>query len=337
MEAIAAELNLSREQLEDRVVPDCGLDEHGSHIFDFGPRQFRLGLGAGLEPFFTDSSGYRIPDLPKANRQDDPAKAKEAIAAWKLMKKQLAEVTRVQTRRLEQALITQRRWSATEFRQLFLRHPFLVNLAPSLVWGAYDTDSMLLLTFRVAEDRSLADQHDSPADLPSDAAVGIVHPMQLVPETLAAWSQLLADYKILPPFPQLGRPIMRLEACEAAADSITRYAEACIPATALVGGFAQLGWRRSIPADAGGYDHHAKDFPSAGVHAVVEHETIYIGTPLAEADPSPLAECYFRAGAYDRCDPYTRDENKIRLSEIDPLLLSEVLNDLRTVASHTVE
>ena len=37
-------------QLEDRIVPDLDLDEHGGRTFDFGPRQFRVVLGPDLKP-----------------------------------------------------------------------------------------------------------------------------------------------------------------------------------------------------------------------------------------------------------------------------------------------
>jgi predicted DNA-binding WGR domain protein len=146
MEAIAADLRLTRAQLEDRVVPDCGLDERGSRVFDFGPRQFRLVLSPELKPMVVDSENHRKPDLPKPNNKDDAEKAKDAIAAWKLVKKQVADVAKIQAWRLEQALVTQRRWTAEEFDRYLVRHPLMSNLVHSLrvgnVWreGRADRD-----------------------------------------------------------------------------------------------------------------------------------------------------------------------------------------------------
>ena len=45
MEAIARDRGLSRPELEDRIVPDCDLDERGGRVFDFGPRRFGFALG----------------------------------------------------------------------------------------------------------------------------------------------------------------------------------------------------------------------------------------------------------------------------------------------------
>jgi hypothetical protein len=50
MGEIAAERKLSTFQLEDRIVPDLGLDERGGRTFDYGPRRFRLVFGPKLKP-----------------------------------------------------------------------------------------------------------------------------------------------------------------------------------------------------------------------------------------------------------------------------------------------
>lgn len=331
MEAIAADLNLTRDQLEDRLVPDCGLDQHGSRVFDFGPRQFRLILGPSLKPLVADAANQRKPDLPKPNAKDDAAKAQDAIAAWKLVKKQIAEVVKVQTRRLEQALVTQRRWPAADFDRIFVRHPFLMNLAQCFVWGIYGADGTLASTFRVTEDRSLGGRHDVPVTLPPDASVGLVHPIQLDPATLAAWGELLSDYEILPPFPQLGRPVLTLTETERRGDTIQRHGDVSIPAVSLAGTLERLGWQRAVPADAGGYDNHGKHFPAAGITAIVQHEPLYIGS-LADSPDTPIHECYFTAGAYDRSG-WAGGQAKIPIEKIDPLIVSEVLGDLQAVAS----
>jgi hypothetical protein len=330
MEAIAADLNLTRPQLEDRVVPDCGLDEQGSRVFDFGPRQFRLILGPGLKPLVVDADNQRKPDLPKPNSKDDAARAEEAVADWKLMKKQLAEVVKVQTKRLEQALVTERRWTKAEFESLFLRHPFLMNMTTWLVWGVFDRGK-LAMTFRVTEDRSLGDEHDRPVSLPADAAIGLVHPMQLDPASLAAWGELLSDYEILPPFPQLGRPVLRLTEAEGRGDTLKRHDGVFIPAASLVGTLERLGWQRAAVGDGGMYDWHGKEFSEAGVSAILEHESIIIGM-IAESEDTPINACYFVRGTYDRRS-YGAHGNRVPLKKVDPLILSEVLSDLETVAS----
>src|SRR6185503_7071360 len=97
-----------------------------------------------------------------------------------------------------------RRWSAAEFRTLFAEHPLLWHVVRRLVWITEDG-----LGFRLAEDRTCADVNDDVVELPEDAVVGIAHPLDLA-DALDRWAEVFADYEILQPFPQLGRPVHAL-------------------------------------------------------------------------------------------------------------------------------
>src|SRR5204863_4660248 len=90
------------------------------------------------------------------------------------LKKDLRSVADDQIRRLERAMVTQRRWSTAEFRELIVGHPLLWHIARRLVWVSDDGRS-----FRLAEDRTLADAHDDTLTLDDRARVGIAHPLHL--------------------------------------------------------------------------------------------------------------------------------------------------------------
>src|SRR5262249_51709031 len=112
MAEIASDGGLTAQQLEDRIVPDLGLDDCGSRVFDYGSRRFRLVFGPNLKPLVRDEQGKVKSGLPKAGGQDDPAKVQAAAGDWKLLKKQVSETVKVQAKRLERAMVTQRRWPA---------------------------------------------------------------------------------------------------------------------------------------------------------------------------------------------------------------------------------
>ena len=138
MEAIARDRGLSRPELEDRIVPDCDLDERGGRDFDFGPRRFRFVLGPEMKPMVRDEEGKLKDDLPRPAAKDDAAGAAAAVEAWKQLKKQVREVARVQAERLEQAMVTGRRWSPADFEALLVRHPLMINLVRLVLWGGDD-------------------------------------------------------------------------------------------------------------------------------------------------------------------------------------------------------
>ena len=69
MEEIAREKGMTKSELEDRIVPDCGLDERGARTFDYGPRQFEFVLGREMKPMVRDTAGKRAQRSAQAGRQ----------------------------------------------------------------------------------------------------------------------------------------------------------------------------------------------------------------------------------------------------------------------------
>ncbi|MEU6250304.1 DUF4132 domain-containing protein [Glycomyces sp. NPDC047010] len=110
-----------------------------------------------------------------------------------------AAVAAEQATRLERAMADGRTWAVDEFREHLLAHPLLGELARRLVWQADGT------AFRIAEDDTFANAEDDAVELPEGAAIRLAHPV-LLGDALDAWVRQLADYEVLQPFDQLGRP-----------------------------------------------------------------------------------------------------------------------------------
>ncbi len=332
MEAIAKEKNLTREQLEDRIVPDCDLDARGTRVFDFGPRQFRFVLGPDMKAMVKDPEGKVKTDLPKAGTKDDAAKAKEATDAWKLMKKQVKEVATIQARRLEQAMVTGRRWPLADFDTLLVKHPLMLNLVRRLLWGAYDAKGKLVAPFRVTEDQTLADAKDGTFKPTSVATVGVLHPLLLTDFQKAEWGGVFGDYEIVPPFPQLGRAINHLDPQEAKGTELGRFKGVKLYAPTMVFGLENLGWVRDGGGDGGGFYGHSKHFPFAGVTANVTYEgTVGYGY----IDPNELLTfetCYFTADEGER-KTWRYKEKQMKLGDVNPVVTSEVIKDLSELAA----
>ena len=329
MEGIAQARGLTREQLADRIVPDCDLDERGSRVFDFGPRQFRFVLGPEMKPLVRDAAGKVRPDLPPPNSSDDPEKTGAAVAAWKLLKKTLREVLKVQAERLEDAMITGRRWTPEEFQSLLVRQPLMVNLARQLVFATYDDAGRITRTFRITEDQTFADQDDEETSLSPDGSVGVVHPAQLDEGARNAWGQVLSDYEIIPPFQQMGRAIIRPEPEDLEAAAITRYKGPKVPGIVMYGMLERNHWLRDTPADAGGFVQHSKHFPSANLTAFIQYTGMGIGY---YDEPQELESVYFVPG---KVDPAMWGDHKTRLKikEVDSVVLSEVLRLANAIVS----
>ncbi len=328
MERIASDRKMAREQLEDRIVPDCDLDERGRRVFDFGPRQFTFVLSDELKPGIKDIDGNLKSDLPKPTSKDDSEKARAAMEAWKLLKQQLKEVIKIQAWRLEQAMITGRRWSAPEFDQLIVHHPLMINIANKILFGQYDGSGNLKSTFRVTEDQKLSNLSDRDTELDEKLAVGIVHPLHLLNSERDSWNALFADYKIFQPFAQLHRAVHFLNPDEPEGKNIVRFAKTFVPATTLFNVLDGADWVRGTPQDAGCIEWHSKYFPAADITAVVGYQGVPVGY-FSEAEDQTVEQAFFVQGTLPPVDPnYLEDSRKMLLTTVDPIVVSEVLANL---------
>lgn len=333
VEAIAKERGMTRDELEDRVIPDCGIGEDGRRVFSFGARSFEFVLGGDLKPAVKDDAGKVRPNLPAPGAKDDAELANAALEEWKLMKKQIKDVATVQAVRLEQAMVTGRRWPAADFETLFVRHPLMCHLVQKLIWGGFDAAGERALTFRVTEERDYADASDDACNLRAAATVGVVHPLELSAEERARWGEVMGDYEIVAPFPQLGRDVYGLEGGEAGHEDLERFKGIKLSAPTLVFTLEKLGWSRGEAMDAGCFDEHSKQFPVAQVTAVIDYEgTVGMGY----IDPDELVtlrSTYFCKGMRAPSGYGWDKKDVLKLGEVPAIVLSEVLSDLMLLQS----
>ncbi len=316
--AAATERRLSNEQLEDRSVPTLGLDDPSSPdaTLDYGPRQFRAAVAPDLRLLARDEHGKAFLVLPTPRKSDDMVKVGEARAAWKLVKKQFDLVMAAVCKRMERALTAQRRWAADEFDAHLIRHPISGAVARRLLWGRYDPATRRLAeAFRVTDEGEYVDADDRP--LPArDLPVGLLHPVLLAPADRAAWADRLADYEIVPPFPQLARPVVELTDAEREGTEFTRYNCKTLNRWVVNGlpAFAFWQWEGQTATRA---------FPSQGVKAAARTQGSY--------NPHELLGVSFQSiAAWARNAP---KEPPRPLGAVDPVVLCEAVADVRAWAA----
>ena len=326
MDVIAENRGMTAEQLADRLVPDLDLEDDGSRTLDFGPRSFRVGFDEALGPFVVDATGTRLKDLPKPNTKDDPALGAEATEAWKAMKKDVRALAGIQLLRLELAMGSSRRWSGEEFRNFFVEHPLLTHLVRRLVWGVYEPRGPLQRTFRVAEDRSYADQGDDGSAVDGDAVIGIVHRLHVTDEDAAAWGKLFGDYELAQPFEQLGRAVYRLEPSELAGTALTRFSGRVVETKKLLS-LMSRGWRKGAAQDAGSIFEVYKPINSELIASLPFEMGLNAGG-MDYVDPTQtLGEIDFSP-----TEPsWNRRSDAVLLSTLDEVVLSETIRDIEAM------
>jgi hypothetical protein len=200
IELVAIERGVAIDEL---AAPTVELDV----ALSYGPRRFTPVWSREHALELRDESGQRLADLPRPTKKDDAALAKAAKETWKGLREAARDALTSERTRLERAMIEGTHVPLERLRARLASSEVSRRIAHALVWAAHERESTTL--FRVAKDASFATLDDD-LFVPSEAAsVGIVHPILLDDATRARWSQVLASYELLPPFPQLERSVHR--------------------------------------------------------------------------------------------------------------------------------
>ncbi len=348
MAQIAQAWDMTRAELEDRAVPSLGLDEQGRRIVDFGPRHFHFVLGPDAKPKVREvidgvPKGKLKANPPKPGKRDDPELAPKERADWMLFKKQLQQVLNIQIRRLEQAMVLGRRWSLGKFSTLLKDHPLMGHLVRRLLWGLYD-GSELRHTFRVSDEGEILDAGDEPFEPEENLRVGIAHPLDLGSAGRERWAEIFGDYEIVPPFALFDRPLFELEDAERDRHSLRRFCGARLPSETLMFGLEKLGWHRGPLEDSMMVYQLAKPFYShdltAIAHGAMDGSVIALGQ--ASGVPGSIDYCELVRGIFHTMDhdegwQWKDPPKSVRLGDVPPVVISEVLADLEVMYLKAVE
>ncbi|MEU7869331.1 DUF4132 domain-containing protein [Dactylosporangium sp. NPDC049140] len=182
----------------------------------------------------------------------------------------------------------------------------------------------MLVSLRVAEDRTLAGVDDEPAAIPDGAVIGLAHPLELG-DDLAGWAGVFADYEILQPFEQLARDVQTLTEAERPATELHRCAGVKVPTTKVLG-LERRGWRRAAPQDAGIQPAMERDLPGGATLMLDLDPGIVVGL-VTEFENQTLGTAFILPAGSSSWDR----RRGLPFATLDPVTASEILRDLREV------
>lgn len=337
LEFAASQLGISREELSDRIVPDLGFDENMQRSFDYGERTFTVTITPALEIEVHDGNGKKLKNMPAPGKKDDETKAAAAYEEFKQMKKQMKTTVSSQKMRLELALSVKREWSADAWTKLFVKNPLMHQFAIGLIWGIYE-DGKLVQSFRYMEDGSFNTQDEEEYELPEQACISLVHPVELSNEAKAAWKEQLSDYEITQPVEQIDRAVYYMTEEEAGQKSLERFGGCIVNSLSLNGKLSGAGWYRGSVQDGGCYYTYYREdvesgmgaelhFSGCAIGGYTEEVTIYDARFYKAGDVTHGSYCYDEA-----------DKNKAYyLKDVPQRYFSEIVLQLAKVAATSQE
>lgn len=328
LEARAAALGLTREEVEELAVPAYGLAEVGLLRHAHGELAVRAGK-AVLS--WRNAAGKEVRAIPAAVKRDHP----EEVAELKLAAKDIDRMLTAQAERLDRQFLARRRWAYAAWRERCLDHPLVGTLARRLLW----TVDGRPCGYAEGELRTLA---DAPVPAEPDAVVELWHPVDREPAEVIAWRDWLERHGITQPFKQAHREVYLLTDAERGTDTYSnRFAAHILRQHQFHSLAAVRGWTNVLRlAVDDTYPPAVRELPQWGLRAEfwvegVGGEATSAGSYLHLATDQvrfyPLDEPVSHAHASG--DGYRRPgggapSDGLPLDGVPALVLSEVLRDV---------
>ncbi|MQS06922.1 DUF4132 domain-containing protein [Streptomyces sp. IF17] len=330
MVEVAAGLGLSAEQLADRLVPDLGLDPDGSTVIDYGARRFVVGFDERLRPFVVDDAGRTRAVPPEPGPRGDGPDARAEYRRFAALRREARAVASGLLPRWEREMVEGRRWSLAEFHRCLAAHPLLGHAVRRLVWevreeGPDGRDRVV--TFRPGPGGTGVDVYGRPVTPGDHAVVRLPHPLALG-EELTVWRARFAGGGISQPFPQVERPVHGLRPGEERSSRLRRLEGVTVSTEALLS-LVRRGWVRGEPSEDG-VERWLSRQVGPGRYVVINPER-----GIVTGDPEPIPQQRVRAVRLATVPGEDGPEGAgaPRFGELDPVMISEVLDDLASLVS----
>lgn len=334
----AAQLGITTEELADRIVPDLGFDSSMQKTVDYGTRKFTVRLNAALEIEVFDESGKRLKNLPSPGQKDDPVLAPQANSEFKALKKSIKATVNTQKIRMELALSTGRRWTSEAWTKLFVQNPIMHQFAMSLIWGVYN-DNALVQTFRYMEDGTFNTEDEEEYDMPENATIGLVHPLELTADSIAAWKEQLDDYEVKQCIEQLDRPTYTPSKEELECDRVLVGAGKVLSGMSFMGKMTSFGWYKGSPQDAGIFYEFYRENVTDGVSVQLGFSGMYVGG-YDDEEVTVFDAVFYKAESvkygsyiYDKVKP----EDLVKISDLPASVYSEIALQITRVTAASSE
>lgn len=324
LDTAAEKTGLSAQDLEEIAIPTCGLTAIGERRQTLGEYTAQVQV--------VDSKGELTWLKPDGKIQASvPAAIKEShreeLQSLQKATKEIAKLLPAQRDRLELLFLQQRSWTLADFRTRYLDHPLVGTLARRLIWrftagpvvqdGIYHGDG-----FVNAQDR--------PLDVLTDATrVALWHPLDGPVDGVKAWRDWLEVHQVRQPFKQAHREIYVLTDAERrTAFYSNRFAAHILKQHQFSALCLQRGWRYHLQGAWDSANMPILELPAWDIKVEFWIQAIEQEGSLFERSDITHHAIYLYLTT-DQVRFYRmRDYIPLALTEVPPLVFSEVLRDV---------
>lgn len=318
----ATKSGMSVDDLQDIGVPDFGMQEVGKLVRDFGNWSAHLSVEEAdtITTSWVSDKGKTQQSVPAEIKTAAPDRVKEL----KKIEQDLEKLLPGLRTRLERSYIDQRQWRFSEWRERFLNHPVTGTLARRLLWNFNGRTGFW-------HEGKFIDQEGTSFTPEGDSVVELWHPIGVDPQVVLNWRSRLTDLRVVQPFKQCHREIYVLTDAELNTRSYSnRFSAHILRQHQFQHLCAQRGWKYTLMGPFDSYNTPTLDLPRWNLSVeffvdAVPEENVGIYANIS-SDKVQFLRCLTDAQVRDRRT--TLRYESIPLSEISPVLFSEVMRDV---------
>jgi len=313
---VAESAGIDVAELEDRSLPDFGLDQEGCLEVALAPNCATLRVTA-LETklAWRNANGKELKSVPKQVRDDHP----ETLKSLKARQKDLENARKSTVVRLEASWVDGLDWDLDEWRKVFEHHPVRRQITHSLIWQLTSGEKTIS---GLPSDAGWFGPDGTQFKLPERARVSLWHPLNSDPETVLSWRRNIVQAGVTQPIKQVYREVYVLTEAERQTEVYSnRFAAHILRQHQFNALCDARGWRFSLMgAHFDGHNIPKRPIPSLGLTAEYTVDVVEDGQASETGIASHIAT--------DQVSFIDTENNRVPLFEVVPIVFSELMRDV---------
>ena len=206
---------ISRDELNDILVPDFGFGMDRTKIFNYGEKKIKAVLEIEEEPqkiLLCDEAGRTMRSFPRTNkkRNSSNGELEKCKKELKYIKKQLRVISLVQNDSLLKSFFTQRRWETEKWQEVFVKNPVMQKYAILLIWKEIDSENKIINTFRYTENGTFETINGKEYKLSEGTYVNLLYFPEIPDDEQEYWKKYFKKNKYSQPIKQVDMPVCKL-------------------------------------------------------------------------------------------------------------------------------
>ncbi|WP_295156563.1 DUF4132 domain-containing protein [uncultured Brachyspira sp.] len=197
----AKKLNISEDALEDKIIQNYGIDKTGKKILKDDLYSFTLYINEKLniEKIFDNNKKEYVSKIDKYNNISS-----KLLDEFYNIKNNIKSTYKFQTYRLHKALMTGKKWTLDNWKNIFEENYVMNILSDNFIWTVYNKNDKILQHIKYDRKSNTFQTLDNEIyKINKQYKLSLASPIEMKNETIEKARKLIADLNIKQPFNQM--------------------------------------------------------------------------------------------------------------------------------------